>query len=592
MNIVIIGGGASGLTTASNIRKFDEESQIIVFTTQKHVAYSPCAIPYVIGGHIDSFNDIIMHRPEEYMRKNIRILTETKVTEINKDLTEVIYEDKKGNKQVMKYDKLVIATGGKPLIPPIPGKDLDGVFKVRTVEDGQEIQAYANKSKRVVLVGGGAIGLELGSELANKGLEVTIAEMVPQLFPRSFDKEMSDKFQEHLQSNKIEILTGAAVESINGETKVESVTIDGVEKPADMVILSTGVRPQTELAESIGCKMGKFAIEVDDHMETSVENVYAAGDCVQVTNAITGEITLSPLGTTAVRQGIILAKHITGHDIEFQPVLNSTVSQIGNMEMGAIGITEQEAVKQGIDVVVSRIDSLSRARYYPGSKPLFIKLIAKVDGTIIGCQMFGQEAVAERVDTMTAIMSQKLKCEDVVSMEFSYAPPVSTVVDPIAQAAEDCLEQIEQLQSEDAVEAESDEEVVSADEEVAVDDEANDDAQSDNEEVVDTEKSVEDEEESVDVQDENSDEELEEDSEDASVDEDKEESVDAQDENSDEKLEENQVEESEEIADESKDDVKEDNEEAKEIKSVVRDKDMTPDMTFTEYLRSNGFLDN
>jgi NADH oxidase (H2O2-forming) len=310
--------------------------------------------------------------------------------------------------------------------------------------------------------------------------------------------------------------------------------------------------------------MGKFAIEVDDHMETSVENVYAAGDCVQVTNAITGEITLSPLGTTAVRQGIILAKHITGHDIEFQPVLNSTVSQIGNMEMGAIGITEQEAVKQGIDVVVSRIDSLSRARYYPGSKPLFIKLIAKVDGTIIGCQMFGQEAVAERVDTMTAIMSQKLKCEDVVSMEFSYAPPVSTVVDPIAQAAEDCLEQIEQLQSEDDVEAESDEEVVSADEEVAVDDEANDDAQSDNEEVVGTEESVEDEEESVDVQ----------------------------DENSDEKLEENQVEESEEIADESKDDVKEDNEEAKEIKSVVRDKDMTPDMTFTEYLRSNGFLDN
>lgn len=557
LNIIIIGGGASGLTTASNIRKFDEESQIIVFTTQKHVAYSPCAIPYVIGGHIDSFDDIIMHRPEEYMRKNIRILTETKVTEINKDLTEVVYEDKNGNKQVMKYDKLVIATGGKPLIPPIPGKDLEGVFKVRTVEDGQQIQAYADKSQRVVLVGGGAIGLELGSELTNKGLEVTIAEMVPQLFPRSFDKEMSDKFQEHLQSNKIEILTGAAVESINGDTKVESVTIDGVEKPADMVILSTGVRPQTELAESIGCKMGKFAIEVDDHMETSVENVYAAGDCVQVTNAITGEITLSPLGTTAVRQGIILAKHITGHDIEFQPVLNSTVSQIGNMEMGAIGITEQEAVKQGIDVVVSRIDSLSRARYYPGSKPLFIKLIAKVDGTIIGCQMFGQEAVAERVDTMTAIMSQKLKCEDVVSMEFSYAPPVSTVVDPIAQAAEDCLEQIEQLQSEDAIEAESDEEVVSADEEVAVDDEANDDAQSDNEEVVDTE-----------------------------------ESVDVQDENSDEKLEENQVEESEEIADESKDDVKEDNVEAKEIKSVVRDKDMTPDMTFTEYLRSNGFLDN
>lgn len=457
MNIVIIGGGASGLTTASNIRKFDSESQIIVFTTQKHVAYSPCAIPYVIGGHIDSFDDIIMHRPEEYMRKNIRILTETTVTGINHDIKEIVYEDKNSNKQNIKYDKLVIATGGKPLIPPIPGKDLEGVFKVRTVEDGEKIQAYAEKSKNVVLVGGGAIGLELGSELANKGLNVTIAEMVPQLFPRSFDKEMSDKFQEHLQSNKIEILTGAAVESINGESKVESVTIDGQERVADMVILSTGVRPQTDLAESIGCKLGKFAIEVDEHMETSVEDVYAAGDCVQVVNAITDEITLSPLGTTAVRQGIILAKHLTGHDIEFKPVLNSTVSQIGKMEMGAVGITEQEAQKLGIDVVVSRIDSLSRARYYPGSKPLHIKLISKLDGTIIGCQMFGQEAVAERVDTMTAIMSQKLKCDDVVSMEFSYAPPVSMVIDPIAQAAEDCLEQIEQLQVEEEIDEVSDE---------------------------------------------------------------------------------------------------------------------------------------
>ena len=448
MNIVVIGGGASGLTTASNIRKYNKDVQIIVFTTQKNVAYSPCAIPYVIGGHIDSFDDIIMHKPEEYMSKDIRIMTESHVTEIDHDNTEITYEDKDGNKQNIKYDKLVIATGGKPLMPPIPGKDLEGVFKVRTIEDAEEILAFSEKSKNVVLVGGGAIGLELGSELAHKGSNVTIAEMMPQLFPRSFDKEMSDKFQEHLQGKNIKILTGSAVESINGETKVESVTIDGEVQPADMVILSTGVRPQTELAESIGCELGKFAIKVNSHMETSVENVYAVGDCVEVIDAITGQITLSPLGTTAVRQGIILAKHLTGHEIEFKPVLNSTVSQIGIMEMGAVGITQQSAQKEGIDVVVSNIDTLSRARYYPGSKPLHIKLISKLDGTIIGCQMFGQEAVAERVDTMTAIMSQKLKCDEVVSMEFSYAPPVSMVIDPIAQAAANCLEQIEAIESE------------------------------------------------------------------------------------------------------------------------------------------------
>ncbi|WP_308574108.1 FAD-dependent oxidoreductase [uncultured Methanosphaera sp.] len=455
MNIVIIGGGASGLTTASNIRKYDDESQIIVFTTQKNVAYSPCAIPYVIGGHIDSFDDIIMHKPGEYMRKNIRIMTETTVTSIDKDNTEITYKTKDSETdEKIKYDKLVIATGGKPLIPPIPGKDLKGVFKVRTVEDGKEIQNYAQNAKRVVLVGGGAIGLELGSELANKGLDVTIAEMMPQLFPRSFDKEMSDKFQKHLQDKNVTILTGSAVQSINGDEKVESVTIDGEERPADMVILSTGVRPQTELAESIGCELGQFAIDVDEHMETSVENVYAAGDCVEVTSAITGEKTLSPLGTTAVRQGIILARHLVGHDLEFKPVLNSTVSQIGIMEMGAVGITQQEAEKNGIDVVVSNVDSLSRARYYPGSKPLFLKLIAKLDGTIIGCQMFGQEAVAERVDTMTTIISQKLTCDEVVTMEFSYAPPVSQVIDPLAQAAAECLEKIEAIEDQKQLEAE------------------------------------------------------------------------------------------------------------------------------------------
>ena len=204
MNIVIIGAGASGLTAASNIRKYDEESQIIVFTTQKNVAYSPCAIPYVIGGHIDSFDDIIMHKPGEYMQKNIRVITETEVTEIDKDIKEVTYKSKNATvDEKVKYDKLIIATGGTPLMPPIPGKDLEGVFKVRTVEDGEEILKYSQDVENVTLVGGGAIGLELGSELANKGIKVTIAEMMPQLFPRSFDKEMSDKFQEHLEEKNI-----------------------------------------------------------------------------------------------------------------------------------------------------------------------------------------------------------------------------------------------------------------------------------------------------------------------------------------------------------------------------------------------------
>ncbi len=482
MNIVIIGGGASGITTASNIRKYDEESQIIVFTTQKNVSYSPCAIPYVIGGHIDSFDDIIMHKPSDYLKRNIRIMTETTVKEIDKDNTQLLYEDKNGNQQYFKYDKLVIATGGKPLIPPIDGKDLEGVFKVRTISDGLKIQEYAKHSSRVTLVGGGAIGLELGSELANKGLDVTIVEMMPQLFPRSFDKDMADKFKKLLESKKIKVITDSTVDTINGKDKVESITIDGEHQATDMVILSTGVEPETDLAESIGCVIGKYAIEVNEHMETSVENVYAAGDCVEVVDAITDEVTLSPLGTTAVRQAIVLAKNITGHEIEFKPVLNSTVSLIGKTEIGAVGITQQEAEKNGIDVVVSTVDTYSRARYYPGSKPLHAKLIAKTDGTIIGCQMFGQEAVAERADVMSVIISQKLKCEDVLTMEFSYAPPISMVVDPLVQVASECQEKIDDLalseeteESEEESEEEAEEEAEEEVEEEATEEEATED---------------------------------------------------------------------------------------------------------------------
>ncbi|MDO5852273.1 MAG: FAD-dependent oxidoreductase, partial [Methanobacteriaceae archaeon] len=441
MNIVVIGAGAGGLTTASNIRRNDKDSQIIVITQDKNIAYSPCAIPYVIGGEINDFDKIIMHKPEEYMKKNIRVLTEATVTIIDKRNNEVVITKGKQTQRV-KYDKLVIATGGEPLVPPIKGTDLENVFTIRTIEDGKKVQKQAKESKKIVLLGGGAIGLELGYELAQKGKEVTLVEMKPQIFPRSFDPDMADKIKEKLEEHKIKILTSTTIQTINGDKQVESVTINDEKVPVDMVILSTGVRPQTKLAEKIGCKRGKFALKTDIHMQTTQENVYAVGDCVEVVDAITNEKTLSPLGTTAVRQGIVAAKNITGIEAEFKPVLNSTVSKIGDYEIGAVGYTEAIAKANKIEIITSKMETLTRARYYPGSKSLTIKLITKTDGTIIGCQMFSKEAVSERIDAMTIIISQKLKCQDVVSLEFSYTPPLSTVIDPIVNVAESIIQKM------------------------------------------------------------------------------------------------------------------------------------------------------
>ncbi|MCE7697394.1 MAG: FAD-dependent oxidoreductase, partial [Methanobacterium paludis] len=197
-----------------------------------------------------------------------------------------------------------------------------------------------------------------------------------------------------------------------------------------------------KLADKAGCKLGRWAVEVNEKMQTSIPNIYAVGDCVEVVDAITGQNTLSPFGTTAVRQGKVAAKNIAGKDSKFNPVLNSSVSQIGAVEIGAVGLTETAANLNGIKVVTGKIKALTRARYYPGCKPIYIKLICNSKGKILGCQIIAKETVAERVDTMAIAISKGVTCNELIGMEFSYAPPLSMVVDPFVQAAEDACEKL------------------------------------------------------------------------------------------------------------------------------------------------------
>lgn len=444
MKVVIIGSGAGGLTVASNLRKYSKEDEITVITLESRVAYSQCAIPYVIGGDIDSFDEIVMHTPDYYGKLGIKIITRSEVYEVLSDENMVKYQHLNSNKKFsIKYDVLVIATGGSPFIPPVEGTELNGVFKVRTIDDGEKIKKWVRKSKKAVVVGAGAIGLELGYGLKQIGMEVSVTEMLPQILPRSLDPDIAEKVQTYMEAAGVRIHTNKALDKICGDERAEKVVVGDQTIDSDLVILSTGVRPSVELATMCGCKIGEMGVSVNEQMQTSVPNIYAVGDCVEVLDGITGLKTLSPFGTTAVRQGKVAAKNIAGMEATFKPVLNSVVSKIGELEIGAVGLTEITAKKANIDIIVGKSRALTRARYYPGCKPIDIKLICSLDGTILGCQIIAKETVAERIDTLALAIAKEVKCDEITEMEFSYAPPVSMVVDPIVLAAENAIKKLE-----------------------------------------------------------------------------------------------------------------------------------------------------
>ena len=437
MKVVIIGGGAGGMPTASNIRKIDKDIEITVITRDNYIAYSPCAIPYVLSNTIETFDDIVMKTPEDYKEKDIEVLTNSEVTDVDNDKKELTYTSE-GEVKTMKYDKLVLATGGNSFIPPIPGADLDGVFKIRNINDGKKVKEWIKNCKNVVVTGAGLIGIEIAYAFKELGLNVTLNEMLPQIVPRSLDPDMAEIVTEYLKSEALNIVLGKPITEIKGDGKVESVVVDSTdENPADMVILATGVRPELNLAEMIGCDIGRWAILVNDKMETSVKDVYAVGDCVESYDAILESNTISQLGTTAVRQAKTCAQTITGKKSKFNPVLNSMVTKVGKLEFGAVGLTTNFAQQNNIKTVSEKIEAFTRARYYPNAKPMDIKVICDADGKIIGCQIIAEERVAERIDTMTLAITEGLDCFDLSNMEFAYAPPVSMVTDPLVLAVDE-----------------------------------------------------------------------------------------------------------------------------------------------------------
>jgi len=438
--VVIIGAGASGLPIASQIRKETKEIELTVITKGKHIAYSPCALPFVLHGVIDDFESCIMRTPKDYEAVGIQILTETTVERI--DLEGHRLETTAGE---VGYDILVIATGSFPFIPPIPGVDAEGVCVLKTMEDAQRIAECIDKVEEAVIVGAGAIGLEVGSALIDRGMKVTVVELLPYVLPLILDPDMAQLVHNHLVDLGARVICGAAVSEVfmDGEGKVRGVKVGDEEIPCQMVLMSTGVRPSTELAKAAGIETGPSGgIVTDSSLHVRVgrsylPNVFASGDCVEVIKDFTYQRTISPLGTSAWRLARVVADNIMGRNSYLAPFTSPNVCVVGNLQVGSVGLTTHAAKSSGIETQ-SRVNTgPSAARYYPKRHVITSKIIIDYARRIVGGQIISDgSGVKCRIDTLAVAMAAKMKVEDFAHVETCYAPPVSALVDPLTLTAQ------------------------------------------------------------------------------------------------------------------------------------------------------------
>ena len=443
--IVIIGANAAGINAANAARKQDGRADIILVTNDKYPAYSRCGIPYVLAGEIPKLEDLIVFPQSHYNMMKIDLRTETIATSINVNEKTVQLQAKDGKTEKIRYDALILATGATPFILPIKGNNLPGVYAIRTLDDGMAIQETMKKAKSAVIIGAGFIGLETAHAFVEHHIQTTVVEMLPSIIPTLFDYDMASYAQKMIEANGVRMLMGKRVTEILGDDRVTGVKVGEEDIVADMVIMATGVRPNVDLARSIGCELGiTRAIRVNPRMQTTVPDVYAAGDCIESQSMITGLACLIQLGTNAVRQGKVAGTNAAGGYSTFPGVICAAMSKIFNFEIGAAGLTEKQAQEVGFRTVSGTMTGTTRAEYFPGKKEVRVKIIAEpYMGRIMGAQIVGGEGVAHRVNMLSIAIQSEMTVRQLMNADTGYAPPMADTWEPVALAAEIAARKIE-----------------------------------------------------------------------------------------------------------------------------------------------------
>jgi len=437
--IIVVGANAAGVEAASAARKKDRTAEITLISLEKNAGYSRCGLPFVIGGQIPSFKDLTVYSPAYFQMLKLNLKTETKVTGINTKEKTVTAVDKTGTTEVLQYDSLVIATGADAFMPPIKGREKQGILSLRNLEDGEKIlEVVQNGAKSAVIMGAGLIGLETSVALIERGLKVTVVEMLPQILPQMLDADMAKLIQENLQEKGMCILTEKAVEEFLGDDKVMAIIAGGEKIEADLFISAFGVRANTKLAVASGIPLGETrAIKTNGRMETDVKDVYAAGDCAEAPSIITHKPLCAQLGTTAVRQAKVAGTNAGGGYALFPGMLSSAVTRLFDIEAGVTGLTETAAQRAGIEVVTGAISSKTKTDYYPNALPIKVKLaVEKESQRIIGAQIVGGEEVTQRINALSFSIQKGMTVRELAKADTAYAPPLNETWEPMVLAAE------------------------------------------------------------------------------------------------------------------------------------------------------------
>lgn len=449
--IVIIGAVAAGMSAASQLKRQMPDLQVIVYGKEPYISYGACGMPYYVSGEIKDYNKLIVLKPEKAINeRNIDLKVEHEVIKIDKENKKVTVKDlKSGNTFEQEYEKLVIATGARGVKPPIEGIDLKGVFPLIELDDSIELTSYldSEKPKKAVIVGGGFIGVEVAEAFSKRGMDVTLIQAAPSIL-RTMDVDMSSLVLEEMKRNEVEVLLNAKVTAFKGKEKIEKVILeDGKEIKADVVLISIGVSPNSELAKEAGLELGeKNAVKNNLYLQTSDADIYAAGDCSTVYNALLDKYVFVPLALGANRQGRMCGENIAAllkgeRPKPFPGIIGTSMTKVFDYEIGKTGIGEVEIERYGLEHVDSvQIKYVAQAGYYPNRSKIWVKLFFESDTKrIVGGQIVGQAGSVLRIDVLVAAISSDMRLDELYNLDLGYCPPFSPVWDPLLVAAKAAL---------------------------------------------------------------------------------------------------------------------------------------------------------
>ena len=444
--ILVVGANAAGATAALFARKTDREAEIVVVEREPYSTYSRCGLPFLISGEVGSFEELITYRPEHFKAMRIDLRLESEVVEVDRESRVATVRAKGGDTEELEYDSMVLCTGARAWKPPVKGMDLEGVYTLRTMHDCLSIMRELKHAKKCVVVGAGPVGLEAAAALRMRGLEVTVVELLDSVLPASLDPDMARRVQRVVEGEGIKVLLKSPVEEIVGGERVTSVHAGGLEVEADLVVVATGVRAETELGRRMGLAVGPTrCFRTDARMRAleegrPVEGVYCAGDCAESVHMVSKTPSAPQLGTTAVRMGRVAGINAAGGYCTFPGVLGTFASKIFDLEVGSTGLSERHAERMGLQVVSGRVSWRTRTEYFPGALPVTVKVVADPETTrVVGCQVVGGENVLGRVNAAALAIQAGMTLQDLVRADFGYTPPLADIWEPLALAAERAL---------------------------------------------------------------------------------------------------------------------------------------------------------